>query len=168
MTEPTADPDPAEQTTEPGPSVSVDLSPRDLPGAAKRRSLRNWCIVGALSLVLAGILYQALTSARVFFYNVDEAIARRDELGSQTFRIQGTVVDEPADIGGAMVFTIAFNDETAVVRHVGDEPSDLFEVGIPVVAEGHWEGEAFESRQLLVKHSESYVEDNPDRLVPDK
>ncbi len=153
-----------ERTPESGPSI--DLSPRELPGAPKRRSLRNRVIVGALALVLVGILYQALTSARVFFYNVDEAVARREELGDRTFRIQGTVMDEPANVDGAMIFTIAFNDETAEVRHVGDEPSDLFEVGIPVVAEGHWEGEAFESKQLLVKHSESYVEDNPDHLAP--
>lgn len=144
----------------------IDLTPRDLPAAPKRRSMRNWVIVGALAIVLVGILYQALTSVRVFFYNVDEAIARKGELGTETFRIQGTVMNEPANVDGAMVFTIAFNDETAEVRHVGDEPSDLFEVGIPIVAEGHWEGAAFESKQLLVKHSESYVEDNPDRLVP--
>lgn len=145
--------------------TDVDLSPRELPSAPPRRRLRNWLIMGVLGLALAGILYQALTSARVFFYNVDEAIARRDELGDRTFRIQGTVMNEPVSDGaGAMVFTIAFNDESTEVRHVGDEPSDLFEVGIPVVAEGHWEADGFVSRQLLVKHSESYVEDNPERI----
>jgi cytochrome c-type biogenesis protein CcmE len=145
--------------------TDVDLSPRPLPSAPERRRIRNWLIMGVLGLALVVILYQALTSARVFFYNVDEAIDRREELGDRTFRIQGTVMTEAAlDDVGAMVFTIAFNDETAEVRHVGDEPSDLFELGIPVVAEGHWEGERFVSRQLLVKHSEAYVEDHPDRV----
>lgn len=145
--------------------TDVDLSPRELPTAPNRRRARNWLIMGVLAAVLVVILYQALTSARVFFYNVDEAIDRREELGDRTFRIQGTVMTEvTTDDVGAMVFTIAFNDVPAQVRHVGDEPSDLFELGIPVVAEGHWEGEQFVSRQLLVKHSEAYVEDYPDRV----
>ena len=92
--------------------------------------------MGGLGLVAAFVLYQALTSARVFFLNVDEAVAQRSELGEETFRMQGTVVSEPsADQDGALLFTISFGGEDAEVRHVGDEPSDLFEVGQPVVAD---------------------------------
>lgn len=116
-------------------------------------------------LVLGFVMFQALTSARVFFYNVDEAVEQRDELADRTFRLQGTVVTEPAnDPNGAMVFTVSFGGVDATVRHIGEEPSTLFEIGVPVVAEGRWEGNEFESRQLLVKHSEAYVEDNPDRV----
>ena len=49
-------------------------------------------------------------------------------------------------------------------RHLGDEPSDLFGVGQKVVVDGHWDGQTFESGQILLKHSEEYVEENPDRL----
>ena len=91
-------------------------------------------------------------------------MADRAELEDRTFRLQGTVIDEPIkDASGAMVFTVGHNGVQATVRHVGEEPTDLFEVGIPVVAEGHWDGDAFESQQLLVKHSEAYVADNDDR-----
>lgn len=146
------------------PPSELDLTPV-APPAPRRRRGRNWLIGLALTAVLGGVLYQALTSARVFFYNVDEAIERRDELGTDTFRIQGTVLDEARlDDTGAMIFTIGFDGAEAVIRHVGDEPSDLFDVGIPVVAEGRWDGDVFESRQLLVKHSESYIEDYPDRI----
>jgi cytochrome c-type biogenesis protein CcmE len=121
--------------------------------------------MGALALVAAFVLYQALTSARVFFLNVDEAVAQRAELGDDTFKIQGTVTTEPtADSDGALLFTIAFGGAEADVRHIGDEPSSLFRVGEPVVADGHWEGDVFVSSLLAVKHSEEYIEDNGDRV----
>lgn len=148
--------------------TELDLTPSSsaveppLPGS--RRKWRNWLIMGAFAAALGVLVFQALTSARVFFYNVDEAVADRAELEDRTFRLQGTVIDEPVmDATGAMVFTVGHNGVQATIRHVGEEPTDLFEVGIPVVAEGRWDGEAFESQQLLVKHSEAYVADNDAR-----
>jgi cytochrome c-type biogenesis protein CcmE len=121
--------------------------------------------MGGLTIVLGFVLFQALTSAAQFYYNVDEAVERRLDLDDSTFRLQGTVTSEPAtDESGAIVFTVSYNGVDAVVRHVGAEPTDLFELGIPVVSEGHWEADAFESRQLLVKHSETYEAENPDRV----
>ncbi len=147
----------------------IDLSPRAAGDAGReRRSFRNAAIVGTLVVVLGFVLFKALTSASVYFYNVDEAVEQRAELGDSTFRLQGTVVSEPVtENTGEMVFDVAFNDTIATVRHIGEEPTDLFELAIPVVAEGHWEGDVFVSRQLLVKHSESYVADNPDRIDED-
>lgn len=121
--------------------------------------------MGLLALAAGFVLYQALTSARVFFLNVDEAVAQRSSLGDETFQIQGTVVTEPDVVdGGSLVFTISYGGEDAVVRHVGAEPSSLFRLGQPIVAEGRWDGDAFQSTQILVKHSEEYVEDNPSRV----
>ncbi len=40
----------------------------------------------------------------------------------------------------------------------------MFKLGERVVAKGHWSGEQFESSQVVVKHSEEYVEDNPNRV----
>lgn len=144
----------------------LDLTPLDdSSDSSGGRSFRNPLIIGGLLLVLGFMVFQALTSARVFYRNVDEAVAERAELGDETFRLQGTVVTEPtADANGASVFLVSFGGVDAEVRHVGEEPSDLFEIGVPIIAEGHWEGQQFESTQLLVKHSESYVEDNPDRV----
>ena len=148
--------------------TELDLTPREpAQGRNSHRgpSLRNGLILGTVIVVLGLVLFQALTEARVFFYNVDEAVAKRDELGDAVFRMQGTVVDTGSvDDGGALVFTVAFNDERAEVRHIGEEPSTLFDLGLPVVVEGRWRGESFESTQVLVKHSEAYVADNPDRV----
>lgn len=143
--------------------TDLDLTPRDVPSGGSG-SLRNWLIIGTLAVVAGFVLFQALTSARVYFLNVDEAVAQRAELGDDTFNMQGTVISEPVSTGDAMVFTITFGGEDARIRHVGAEPTDLFKVGEQVVAKGHWEGTEFVSNQLLVKHSEEYVEQNPDRL----
>ena len=121
--------------------------------------------MGVLVAVGGFVLYQALTSARVYFLNVDEAVARRTDLADSAFNMQGTVIKEPSSASdGAMLFTMTFGGEDVEVRHIGDEPTDLFKVGERVVAKGHWEGDVFISDQLLIKHSEEYVEDNPDRV----
>ncbi len=137
-------------------------SPDDSPGG---RSYRNIAVVAVFVAVLGFVLFQAVTSATVYFYNADEAVAQRDEIGNKTFRLQGVVASEPAtDSSGRITFEVAFNDVAVTVHHVGAEPTDLFERGVPVVAEGHWVGDTFQSDQLLIKHSESYVADNPDRI----
>jgi cytochrome c-type biogenesis protein CcmE len=147
--------------------ADLDLTPQArteaTPTGAGR--LRNWLILGALVLAGGFVLYQALTSARVFFLNVDEAVAQRAELGDQVFRIQGTVVSEPvSQTDGALRFTINYGGVDAEINHVGLEPSSLFDLGQAVVAEGSWDGSVFESTLVTVKHAEAYVEDNPDRV----
>lgn len=154
--------------------TDLDLTPRDpqRPASSGLRSWRNWLIVLVLLAVAGVVLYQALTSARVYFLNVDEAVERRSELGDDTFNLQGTVTTEPITEGdGTMVFTLSFGGIDATVHHVGDEPSGLFRQGEQVVAKGRWSQAAagddpapFVSDQVLVKHSEEYIEDNPDRV----
>jgi cytochrome c-type biogenesis protein CcmE len=150
--------------------TELDLTPRTAtgpaaPGAERRRRLRNGAILTVIAVVLGLVLYQALSSARVYFYNVDEAVERRAELGEDRFRMQGAVVDENGvDASCALLFSVAFGEAATEVRHVGDEPSGLFELGQNVVVEGHWDGDVFVSDQILVKHSETYVEANPERF----
>ncbi|MDH3295493.1 MAG: cytochrome c maturation protein CcmE [Acidimicrobiia bacterium] len=144
--------------------TDLDLTPREGPASASR-SWRNWVIMGVLALVAGVVLYQALTSARVYFLNVDEAVSRRAELGDDAFNMQGTVISEPTMAAdGAMLFTVTFGGEDAEIRHIGDEPTDLFGVGEPVVAKGRWDGDVFVSEQVLIKHSEEYIEENPDHV----
>jgi len=146
--------------------TELDLSPRETPTRASGvGSLRNWIILGVLMLAAGVVLYQALTTSRVYFLNVDEAVARRAELADDTLNMQGTVITEPTRTSdGSILFTVSFGGAEADVRHIGTEPSSLFAKGERVVAKGHWEGVSFVSSQILVKHSEQYVEDNPDRV----
>lgn len=146
--------------------TEIDLSPRPAGAAPpSRKRIRNWLVVGLLVGALGFVTYKALSSATVFFYHVDEAIQRQVDLGDRTFRMHGVVVSEPAtDASGALVFELAYNEATTTVRHIGAEPTDLFELGIPVVAEGRWGDRHFVSNQLLIKHSEAYIADNPDNV----
>lgn len=156
--------------TDVNPDLDLDLTPREpvrsARDASRRRSYRNIVVLSVLAGTLGFILYQALTSARVYFLNVDEAVAQRDDLGQQNFRMQGELVGvDGTDTTGALLFSLAFADQVADVRHVGDEPSNMFEPGEKIVVDGYWDGEVFHSNRVLVKHSEEYIEDNPDRLT---
>lgn len=149
----------------------MELTPRtsaESVGAApvrRRRSPWVYSALAAVSLGLAVVVYQSLTSASVYFYNADEAVEQRADLGDKRFRLQGLVVSEHTPVDDGIEFTVAFNDVDVAVRHRGDPP-ELFDVGTPVVLEGNWEpsGEFFESDRILVKHSEQYEADNPERL----
>lgn len=152
---------------------AVDLTPRELDLAAsvrreRRRGSRRWAwAVLAVIVVIAGVvLLQGLGNATLFFRNVDEAVAERDDLGDRRFRLQGTVVGETiVESDGGVVFDVEFNDVRAEVRHVGDPP-DLFQPGIPVVLEGAWSptDEHFDSTVMIVRHTNEYEADYGERL----
>ena len=141
----------------------MELSPRTAPGRAGcgrpqtppqplglRRARRS------SSSGIGVVAYQALSSASLYFYNADEAVAQKADLGDQRFRLQGSVLDdvEPSRRRTGVTFTVTFNGVEVPVHHEGDPP-ELFEPGIPVVLEGRWasSGEVFESDRILVKHS---------------
>lgn len=152
--------------------MDVDLTPRTPegppPGAPTRRRRSPWAVV-LLVLVLGGlafVVFRGLTNATLYFYNADEAVERREELGDRRFRIQGEVEEGVVETDAGAEFTIAFDGVSVRIDHVGDPP-DLFRVGIPVVLEGRWDGGVFASDRMLVKHSEEYKAENPDRVPAD-
>ena len=149
----------------------LDLTPREVAdGAPGRRSrrLRTLRTVGLLALVVGAIgfvLVRGLGDATLFFYNVDEAVAKRGELGERRFRLQGSVEgSEVSRTPSGAEFVLTYNGVEASVRHEGDLPQ-LFQPGIPVVLEGAWEEDRFSSDRMLVKHSEVYEAENPDRVA---
>jgi cytochrome c-type biogenesis protein CcmE len=141
----------------------LDLTPR----APERPGGRRWGFVAvavAIALVSGFVIWNGLSAATTFFYNVDEAVERRDELADERFRMQGTVVPgslEEEDAGAT--FDLVFNGVVARVENVGNPP-ELFREGMPVVVEGSWTGEVFASDEILVRHDETYEEDNGERL----
>ncbi len=138
----------------------LDLTPRaDRPPALRSRSSRRWGAIGVL-LVLGAVVVFIMVQARgasLYYRNADEAVAQREELGRDRFRLQGVVVGEPTDEGTDKVFEVAYRGVAVTVRHTGKEPA-LFKPGLPVVAEGSWNaaGTEFDSDRLLVKHTEDY------------
>jgi cytochrome c-type biogenesis protein CcmE len=92
----------------------------------------------------------------VFFKTVSQAVADRAHDGTRTMRIGGAVVPgsihQTAD--GAR-FTLVEGGKSVLVIHHGTEPT-LFKNCAPVVADGHWDHDTFDSDQILIKHGSTY------------
>jgi cytochrome c-type biogenesis protein CcmE len=142
--------------------MAVETPPRIRPRSNQRGRL---VIVG---LVIAGaigfLLWQGLGNATVYFKTADEAVREKETLGTRRFRVEGVVLDDVVQSGDAVRFTIEEKGAKVAVRHQGDPP-ELFRPGIPVVLEGHWQGDAFASDRILVKHTSEYRAEHPDRVT---
>lgn len=149
--------------TTPPDDAAFDPTPRSRPPRRRRTVIVTVALVAVVALLVV-IAVQSLGDASLFFLNADEAVAQRDDLGADRFRLQGTVVPGTVvEDDGGVQFTVVFNEVTVDVNHRGDPP-ELFQPGIPVVLEGQWEGETFASDRILVRHSSEYEADNHDRL----
>lgn len=126
---------------------------------------RLW-LAGIVVLAALGFLvFQGLGNATLYFRTADEAVAQRDQLGDRRFRIEGDVVDGSVrQVGNDVSFTLTKASVEVPVRHKGDPP-ELFRPGIPVVLEGRFQGDHFSSDRILVRHSETYVAENPERVT---
>lgn len=150
----------------------MELTPRtapttEVPGAAHPgRNRLAYAVLVVAALALGVVVWQALTSASLYFYNADEAVEQRADLGDRRFRLQGTVLGDTIEQGDdGVTFTVAYNGVRVDVAHRGDPP-ELFQPGIPVVLEGHWSeaGDVFDSDTIKVKHSADYEAEHGDRL----
>jgi cytochrome c-type biogenesis protein CcmE len=145
-------------------SALTDTEP--VPPAPPVRTGNRTRLVIAAAVVLAALgflVVRGLGNATVYFRTADEAVAQKASLGDKRFRIEGTVVDgsvRPA--GKDVTFTIQSKGESVHVRHTGDPP-ELFRAGIPVVLEGRWQGDVYASDRIMVKHSETYKANHPER-----
>ena len=146
-------------------SGPVPAAPRVRP---RSRNARRLWIAGAFIVIVLGFLvFRGLGNATLYFRTADEAVAKRDQLGTRRFRIEGTVVQGSVhERGDALDFRIGSKGTFVDVVHRGNQPG-LFKPGIPVVLEGRFagRGETFESDRILVKHSETYVAKNPGRVT---
>ena len=145
----------------------LNLTPRT-SGPAKARRTRKWRNIALLSAVTfaAGFLmFEFLTNSTEYYCNVDEVGVKAGCSGDASLRLQGTVVPGTVqEANGQLNFDLEFGGKTISVRHQGD-PQALFQPGIAVVLVGHLENPTtFASRQIMVKHSEKYEKEHPDRV----
>jgi len=161
------------------PNADLDLTPRDI---TPKTGARNWFPILVVVAVAAGIiavLFTVLGDAALFIYNADQAVAEREELGQQRFRLQGSPVGNTVETveGGlnAVAFTVNFEGQLVDVVHQG-VPAEQFQSGVPVVLEGAWregalpladgasDGHYFVSDVMIVSHDNDYRLDNEQRL----
>lgn len=155
------------------------LAPQE-PRSGRGRQ-RRWvpALIGIAVVVAVGALVWNLLTGALFFYNADEAVAERTELGDDRFTLQGTPIDCSITSGSqgeevVTAFTVAFGGVLVDVVHRG-EPAELFEGGIPVVLDGNWvagapdvagfepladDGWHYASDRMRVKHDNDYINDD--------
>jgi cytochrome c-type biogenesis protein CcmE len=162
--------DPESPDAAPVSGTLLDITPRTGPAdGSGRGGNRTKMIVGiaALAVIVIGlglVLFNGLRDASTFFYNVDEVVARSDELAGKRFRVQGNVVaGSVTPTTDGVDFVLRYKGKELPVVHHGDPP-ELFGPKIPVVLEGELRDGHFESDEILIRHDSSYDEDNPDRV----
>ena len=162
MTDTTTDPTP------PTPPTSEAHAGPAMPPAKRRKMSRRVLVVFALLVVaLVFLLVEGLGSSLDYFDTVDQALAHKTSLGTQTFRLEGTVV--PGSIHPTATgtnFLICQGPKSVPVTNTGSPPQ-LFQGRIPVVVVGHFASDAsnaFESNTIMVKHSSTYSAQYPGRV----
>ena len=108
--------------------------------------------VGAVVFLLVGGLSRNI----VYFRTTSDAVKTRTDQGTHRFRLMGAVVtgsQHPTTDGVA--FDVTDGVERVQVVHHGSPP-ELFKDGVPVVCEGRWQGDVFDSDRIMIKHGAEY------------
>jgi cytochrome c-type biogenesis protein CcmE len=144
--------------------TAVPTAPRVRPVKPAASKLRIIAVILIVLGAIAFLVFKGLGDATVYFKTADEAVAQKSSLGDRRFRVEGAVVTGSVHPEADGVrFEIISAGETVPVVHQGDPP-ELFKDGIPVVLEGHWDGDVYASDRIMVKHTSEYREQNPDRV----
>jgi cytochrome c-type biogenesis protein CcmE len=160
-------------TTEPNPPPSpptseVHQGPATPPPRRRRRmSWRLLAVFAVLAVALVFLLVEGLGSSLDYFDTVGQAMSHRETLGTQTFRLEGTVVPNSihaTDAGSD--FSICQGSDVVHVANTGSPPG-LFKARVPVVVVGHFTSVTsndFVSNSILIKHSSTYAAQYPNRV----
>ena len=166
--------------------MTGELTPR-APRPLRARKARWSAVLIGLAVILAvAVLIYNLVEGSLYFYNADEAVEERTDIGDKRFTLQGTPIgcsilegfrgDEPV-----VAFSVSFGGAAVDVVHHG-EPAELFQPDVPVVLDGVWveqsppvdgftgiadDGWHFSSDRMRVKHDNDYIndEDYDERLA---
>jgi cytochrome c-type biogenesis protein CcmE len=159
-TEPTPPPSPPTSEVRQGPAVPP-------PRRRRRMSWRVLAVFVLLAVALVFLLAEGLGSSLDYFDTVSQAMAHRQTLGTQTFRLEGTVVPHTIHATAAgSDFSICEGSDVVHVANTGSPPS-LFNARVPVVVVGHFTSptsDDFVSNSILIKHSSTYIAQYPGRV----
>lgn len=137
------------------------------PAPRQRQSHRlRYVGVGVVLAAAFGfLLFKGLGSSLDYYLTVDQAQHQKSSLGTRDFRLEGVVVPGTVhNTASGVDFTVQSNGASEEVSNTGTPPQ-LFQPNIPVVVVGHFSGNQFDSNQILVKHSSSYIAAHPNRVT---
>jgi cytochrome c-type biogenesis protein CcmE len=125
-------------------------------------------VCGILAAAVGLLLYKGLLSSLDYFDTVDQALAHRAQIGTGTIRLEGLVDcgTVRATRSGAAFSISGTSGRRVHVVNVGSPPA-LFAAGVPVVVVGQFTSatsRTFDSTQIMVKHSATYVARYPGRV----
>ena len=151
--------------TEPTPDPSsAPVTPTRRLGRPKVRL----ALVGIIIVAAVGfLLIKGLGSSLDYFKTVDQALASKKTLGTSEFRLEGMVkAGTVTRTSTGASFEVVQGDSSIAVQNHGSPPQ-LFKGGMPVIVVGHFvspSSSIFESNEIMVKHTSSYIEQNPSRV----
>ena len=126
------------------------------PRATKPRRLRYIVAGGLCAAAVLYLLVGGLSRNIVYFRTVSEAVKERPSEGTHRFRLMGAVVQgSTVSISDGVQFDVTDGAARVKVLHHGDPP-ELFKDGVPVVCEGRWDGDVFQSDRIMIKHGAEY------------
>ena len=148
--------------------TSSPAAPLEAKGSSVRPRLRL-AMVGLIIIAAVGfLLIKGLGSSLDYFKTVSQAKSSQAQLGTTVFRLEGTV--QPGTITQSTLgatFTLTEGERSIHVVNQGSPPQ-LFKASMPVIAVGHFAADGsgvFESNQIMVKHSASYIAQYPKRVI---
>ena len=123
---------------------------------------RRRFIVGAVLITAAVsyLVYAGIRTTSMYYLELPEFVARRDELAGETLRVKGWVRHGSVDRTVAtneLRFELARQDDTGgvPVAYRGIMP-DMFAEGREVVVEGRYDGRALSARQIMTSCPSKY------------
>jgi len=146
-----------------GPGAAAPEGQGGTGGPVKARSFRlRYVIVGLMFVgAITFILLKGAGSSLNYWVYVNQAVHEKASLAGKSIRIEGIVTPgsiHPTPKG--VDFTLAHDGVSERVVNVGSPP-EIFQVGVPVIADGHFDGSYFASNQIVVKHTSYYIAATP-------
>lgn len=120
--------------------------------------------MGAIAVALAvlgAIAMGGIEENLVYFWDVDEMLAKGEQAHGATVRLGGVVKNGTSNFDNQTLdlnFTIAMSPhgEEGVRVEARGQPPQMFREGIGVVVEGKYDGKVFHADRVIVKHSNEY------------
>lgn len=132
-------------------------------GTRRRVLLAGAVVIAAITYLLV----EGLGSSLNYFDTVAQVYAKKAAIGTSVIRLEGSVVSGSVTRSkDGATFAVEGGGHRIEVVNTGSPPG-LFKAGIPIVVVGHFNSASsyrFDSDQIMVKHSATYIAAHPNRV----